>query len=207
MINARAIVAGAILLSFAVGFIIGGGPSVVVAWVGGDETSPNPALAQTPGSLFASEAQMVMPEPSGTATATETPSLEPSATRTLAPTRTLRLTRTPRPTRAATQGAEPTLPPTEPPPTESPPPTEAPPPTAPPSIAVTVLRNANYRSGPGLGFGVLGSLLADTPATAVARSADSLWMRVQFADRPEPVWVHVELVQPGGDLSTLPVAE
>jgi hypothetical protein len=54
---------------------------------------------------------------------------------------------------------------------------------------------------------VLGSLLADTPATAVARSADSLWVRVQFTDRPEPVWVHVELVQPGGDLSTLPVAE
>jgi hypothetical protein len=30
---------------------------------------------------------------------------------------------------------------------------------------------------------------------------------VQFPDRPEPVWVHAELVQPGGDLSTLPVAQ
>ncbi|HEX8684110.1 MAG TPA: SH3 domain-containing protein [Ardenticatenaceae bacterium] len=202
MINVRAIVAGAILLSFAVGFIIGGGPSVVVARVGGDEAGPNPALAQTPGSLFASEAQMVTPEPSGTITETEIPSPEPTVTRTTEPTPTLTSTRTPRPTRTTTSTAEPTLPPTEPPP-----PTEAPPPTVPPSIAVTVLRNANYRSGPGLGFGVLGSLLADTPATAVARSADGLWVRVQFADRPEPVWVHAQLVRPDGDLSTLPVAE
>ena len=67
---------------------------------------------------------------------------------------------------------------------------------------------ANLRTGPGLDFDVVGTLLAGNPVPVIGRSARFPWYVIEWEDAPSgEAWVFDQLVIITGDITTVPIVE
>jgi uncharacterized protein YraI len=84
-------------------------------------------------------------------------------------------------------------------------------PTRTPSLApvfAEAIGEANLRTGPGLDFDVVGTLLAGNPVPVIGRSVRYPWYVVEWEDaRGGQAWVFDQLVVITGDITTVPVVE
>jgi hypothetical protein len=88
-------------------------------------------------------------------------------------------------------------------------------PTATPSRTPTLvpvladaIGEANLRSGPGLDFDIVGTLVAGNPVPVIGRSVRFPWLLVSWEEAPGgQAWVFDQLVQVIGDITTVPVVE
>jgi SH3-like domain-containing protein len=84
-------------------------------------------------------------------------------------------------------------------------------PTRTPSLApvfAEAIGEANLRTGPGLDFDVVGTLLAGNPVPVIGRSVRFPWYVVEWEDAPGgEAWVFDQLVSITGDITTVPVVE
>jgi hypothetical protein len=88
-------------------------------------------------------------------------------------------------------------------------------PTATPSRTPTLtpvladaIGEANLRSGPGLDFEIVGTLVAGNPVPVIGRSVRFPWLLVAWEDAPNgQAWVFDQLVQVIGDITTVPIVE
>ena len=82
--------------------------------------------------------------------------------------------------------------------------------SVPPSVSMLVTINdasgeAIVHTGPGTGYGALGTLPNGEMATLIGRSADGQWWLISFQGRIG--WVDASFARFDGDLSQVPVAE
>src|SRR5215470_3246280 len=74
------------------------------------------------------------------------------------------------------------------------------------TVTVTALYDGlRLRSGPGTQFNTLTTIPYQTKLPALARSADSQWVGVQYQDKRG--WVNISTVQVNGDLASLPIKD
>ncbi len=75
-----------------------------------------------------------------------------------------------------------------------------------PAGQAVVTVNSNVRSGPGLGYPVIGGLTPETAVSLIGRSTDSNWYQVVTPEEEE-VWIYGQLVavQADFDVSSLPI--
>lgn len=84
-------------------------------------------------------------------------------------------------------------------------------PTRTPTLAPVLaeaIGEANLRTGPGLDFDVVGTLLAGNPVPVIGRSVRFPWYVVEWEDTPGgQAWVFDQLVIITGDTTTVPIVE
>lgn len=91
-------------------------------------------------------------------------------------------------------------------PSFTPTPTSIPPVTAIPSaIMLTIIQNANCRTGPGIVYPVVNSALADQLVQVIGRSEDGMWWYSQLGN--DKCWLSNIAGIPSGDLSQLPIIQ
>ncbi|MCC6804102.1 MAG: SH3 domain-containing protein [Anaerolineae bacterium] len=73
------------------------------------------------------------------------------------------------------------------------------------TLAVTARSNINLRSGPAVTYRVVDSLAAGGAATAIGRSQDGQWLRIELPDNGTQGWVAASSVTADGDISQLTV--
>jgi uncharacterized protein YraI len=75
-------------------------------------------------------------------------------------------------------------------------------------VLAEAIGEANLRTGPGLDFDVVGTLLAGNPVPVIGRSVRFPWYVVEWEDAPSgQAWVFEQLVIINGDITTVPVVE
>ncbi len=169
-----------------------------------------PPAGGTPGVITipegANPADFIVPPPTETPTATETPTTDPAAPADLTPT----------PISVATPEPGATANPTEPPTatnTPAPTPTQSatPSPTATPTITLTptpfiVLDSglASLRQGPGVEFPLVAQLGPDIPITIIGRNTEGTWYQLCCVNGAS-VWVAANSVRTVNDTSNIPL--
>ncbi|MGQ9814996.1 MAG: SH3 domain-containing protein [Candidatus Roseilinea sp.] len=162
------------------------------------ELSPIPAqpISQDDGGNALVERPSATPSPTDTPESMPTATASPTPTNTPAPT----LTPSPAPTLAPTSTPEPT-------PTFTPTPSPTPP-LAARVTPFTGTQAVNIRSGPGLGYAVIGVLKQGEFITVTGATQDRSWWRVEL--KGKPAWVSARVVRMDGDgqsVEIVPAAE
>ncbi len=86
---------------------------------------------------------------------------------------------------------------------------EAPPPSTAPTIEGALggatSRRVNFRTGPGLNYGIIQTLPAGTPANFIGRNISNSWFQAVVGGQEG--WLYYTLIDISGDISSLPVIE